>query len=113
MVFKTISYLLILIISLIKATEQTNVAVKYVHATNGTEIKEYGEFVEKFECAPFDPQMTEPINVRELDAKTLLELLAAYSKGNIAEMCSKKEENKSLKKRGVPVWLVVLIIMKK
>jgi len=111
MICKSILSLLCLVAISINVSEQGEVVVKYVHANNGTEIKEYGEVAEQFECAPFDPQMTEPINVKELDQATLLELLVAYSKGNVIEMCIKKEKNEMLRKSGGPKKTIVVVVV--
>merc|ERR1711962_292258 len=90
---------------------QEDIAIKHVRATNATEIKDYGEVAENFDCVPFDPQMTDPVNVSKLDPTKLVELLTAYSKGNLIEMCTEKEKNRSMRRKQKRNPLIILAIV--
>ena len=87
---------------------QEDISIKYVRATNATEIKNYGDIAETYD---FDPQMTQPVNVSELDPARLLELLVAYSKGEAIEMCTKKEMGGHEEKRDIAIIAIIIIVL--
>jgi len=46
-------------------------AISYVHAPNLTEIQQYAEILEHFDCYRFYPTMTDPFDVSKVNANLL------------------------------------------
>merc|ERR1712113_408268 len=68
--------------------------VTYIDASNHDEIQQYADFLNEFDCYPFHPGMTDPIDTTNMTPEQLSAIMAAYDEGDLIEICKIKEDKK-------------------
>merc|ERR1712212_466297 len=92
--FRTLCLLFIFLFMKIKCQDEDPVfTITRIRASNLTEIREYANMLEDFECYRFHPTMTEPFDVREFNVTLLIPIMTAYGNGEIVELCEIKDDD--------------------
>jgi hypothetical protein len=65
-------------------------------------MDEYSAFLKAWACKQFHPEMTDPIDISNLDAASLDEMLVDYAAGRVQQVCANKAMMRELREKGIP-----------